>query len=465
MTHNNERILFIILISFIAAIGSFLFGFYTGVINGTLGGLELAFNSKYMGLSFNVASMLVGCAIGAFFAGHLADIYGRRSTLLVIALLFIVSSWGSGIAPTSYIFIAFRLLGGVGVGAASVIVPMYIAEIAPARYRGSLGAIQQVSVIIGLFVAFLSNYILVNLAGGSSHIFWFEYEVWRWMFWVELIPSFTFFFGLLFIPESPRYLVLRGRHKKAVKVLTRLYGGFIGEAKYLEISLTLSEAHLPRFSDLRDQTTGKVNKVVWIGLGLAFFQQVTGINVIFYYGVIFWKTAGFTELDALLINVIIGFTCLIACLFTLLFIDKWGRRIFLLIGSICMTASLAVMVYVFSQVPIGRTGTLDLGHLDTTVLIAANAYVFFFSLSWGPVMWVLLGEIFPNQIRGSALAVCGVALWSANLVTVMTFPLILGTLGLTSAYVLYTVMAFLSIIFVYKYVYETKGKELESMPY
>ncbi|WP_298769378.1 sugar porter family MFS transporter [uncultured Shewanella sp.] len=465
MSHSNEKVFFITFICFIAAIGSFLFGFYTGVINGTLGGLASAFDSHYMGLSVNVASMLIGCAIGAFFAGHLADLFGRRIILIVISILFIVSSLGAGFATTSSWFIAFRILGGMGVGAASVIVPMYIAEVAPARYRGSLGAIQQVAVILGLFIAFMSNYVLVNVAGGVSHPFWFEYETWRWMFWMELIPSFVFLLGLLLIPETPRYLVLSGQHQKAVAVLTRLYGQFIGEARYIEISLTLSESHLPRFSDLKNKQTGKLYKVVWIGLGLALFQQLTGINVIFYYGVVFWKAAGFSELDALLINVIVGGICLVASIFTLLLIDKVGRKIFLMMGSIGMTASLAVMVGVFYHTSKALSGVLILGDLDWVVLIAANAYVFFFSLSWGPVMWVLLGEMFPNPIRGSALAVTGVALWIANLLTVMTFPIILSQSGLMIAYGIYGGMALLSILFVYQYVYETKGKELEAMSY
>ncbi|WP_299494217.1 sugar porter family MFS transporter [uncultured Shewanella sp.] len=465
MSHNNEKIFFITMISFIAAIGSFLFGFYTGVINGSLGGLALAFDSHFMGLSINVASLLVGCAIGAFFAGHLADLYGRRTLLIFISILFVLSSWGTGFATTSSWFIAFRLLGGIGVGAASVIVPMYIAEVAPARYRGSLGVIQQIAVILGLFLAFVSNYILVKIAGGASHKFWFGFEVWRWMFWMELLPAFIFLLGLLFIPETPRYLVLSGQHQKAIAVLTKLYGQFIGEAMYLEISLTLSESHMPRFSDLKDKQTGKLYKVVWIGLGLAIFQQITGINVIFYYGVLFWKNAGFTELDALLINIIVGLTCLIACVFTLFFIDKWGRKVFLLIGSIGMTVSLVAMGTTFYFTSKEPSDLFTLEALNWIILIAVNAYVFFFSLSWGPVMWVLLGEMFPNPIRGSALAVTGVALWSSNLLTVMTFPIILSQLGLITAYGLYSGIALLSIIFVYKYIYETKGKELEAMQY
>ncbi|WP_299004727.1 sugar porter family MFS transporter [uncultured Shewanella sp.] len=463
MTHNNERMLFIILICFIVSIASSLFGFYTGVINGTWGGLELAFNSHYTGLSVNVASMLVSCAIGAFFAGHLADVYGRRSILLIIALLFMVSAWGSGISDTQEAFILYRSLGGLGAGAASVIVPMYIAEVAPARYRGSLGAILQVAVIIGLLVAFASNYVLVNVAGGVNQVFWFEYAAWRWMFWVELLPSFIFLVGLLFIPESPRYLVLHGQHQKAITVLTRLYGRFIGEAMYLEISLTLSEAHLPRFSDLKDQTTGRMKKVVWVGLGLAVFQQITGINIYYYYGVIFWQAVGFSETDGLLFNIILAVISLVACLFTLIFIDRWGRKIFLLVGSVGMTVSLAVLLFVFFQKESGIPKAFLLEHTDWIIIIATNAYVFFFSLSWGPVMWVLLGEMFPHQIRGSALAICGMALWSANLLTVTLFIVLLTFWGLMNAYILYTLMALLSIIFVYKYVYETKGKKLESM--
>lgn len=226
---KENRIFFIIFISIVATIGGFLFGFDSGVINGTVDGLQKAFNSNSVGTGFNVASMLLGCAIGAFFAGRLADLYGRRSLLIVSSILFLVSAWGSGIADNSIEFIVYRMLGGLAVGAASVMAPAYISEIAPASYRGMLTTIQQVAIISGLFVAFVSNYSLANLAGASTEKFWLDYEAWRWMFWIEIGPAALFFVMLLFIPESPRFLVVRGHDDSARNVLTKLYGS--AEAK------------------------------------------------------------------------------------------------------------------------------------------------------------------------------------------------------------------------------------------
>ncbi|MCL1123918.1 sugar porter family MFS transporter [Shewanella surugensis] len=463
MKYSNENTVLIMSISCVAAMGAFLFGFDTGVINGTIGGLRLAFNLTLVASSFNVASTLLGCAVGAFFSGRLADIYGRRFMMIIAAVLFILSAWGSGIADTSNVFIFYRMVGGFAVGSASILVPMYIAEVVPARYRGAYAALQQVAINVGLFVVFMSNYLLVHWAGTSINTFWLGYEAWRWMLWAELLPAFIFLFTLFFVPESPRYLVVREKNKQALVVLTKLYGQFFGEAKLMEISLSLSADHKPRLSDLKNPVTGKVRRIVWIGIGIAAFQQFMGINVVFYYGAILWEVAGFSESDALLINVISAALSIGACVFTILFIDRWGRRPFLLIGSTGIIICLLLLVFVFYQATPDIYGVMDLGHYDTLALIAANAYVFFFNLSWGPVMWVILGEMFPNQIRGSGLAVTGFVHWIANFIITMSFPLLLNNMGLVGAYAGYSLFAFLSIIFVYRYLDETKGKELEEM--
>ena len=304
---ENENKLFIILISCVATIGGFLFGFDSGVINGTVDGLQQAFNSDSVGTGFNVASMLLGCAVGAFFAGRLADTYGRKSLLIVAAVLFIVSAWGSGIATESLEFIIYRIIGGLAVGAASVMAPAYISEIAPARIRGTLTTIQQVAIIGGLFSAFVSNYILADIAGASVSELWLGYDAWRWMFWIELAPAFLFLIALFFIPESPRYLVIKSANQQAKQVLTRLYGDIAASQKLAEIEQSLAaDHHKPKFSDLIDSKTNKVRKIVWVAIGLATFQQLVGINVVFYYGAVLWQAVGFSEADALLINIISG---------------------------------------------------------------------------------------------------------------------------------------------------------------
>jgi SP family sugar:H+ symporter-like MFS transporter len=461
MQNEKENMGFVILISIVATIGGFLFGFDSGVINGTVDGLQIAFNSDSVGTGFNVASMLLGCAAGAFFAGTLADKLGRRTLLIISAVLFAVSAWGSGISMSSGEFVIYRVLGGLAVGAASVLAPAYISEVAPARFRGALASLQQIAIISGLFIAFLSNYLIAHFAGGSTEILAAGHEAWRWMFWIELIPALTFFFALLFIPESPRFLVASRKPDKALAVLKKLMGDG-AQAKLVEIDASLvSDHHRPRLRDIIDSRHG-LRPIVWLGIGLASFQQLVGINVVFYYGAVLWQSVGFTESDALLINVGSGAVSIAACVVTVLVIDKIGRKPLLLGGSIGMAVSLSVMAAVFLNSLVGSDGNLALSDSTGIVaLVAANLYVIFFNMSWGPVMWVMLGEMFPNQLRGSGLAVSGLAQWSANFLITMTFPILLVSIGLGGAYGMYALFAFISIFFVYLFVHETRGKELE----
>jgi SP family sugar:H+ symporter-like MFS transporter len=462
---SGENTRFIILISCVATIGGFLFGFDSGVINGTVDGLQAAFDSDSVGTGFNVASMLLGCAVGAFFAGRLADMYGRRNVLVVAAIFFIVSAWGSGIATGSLEFVIYRVLGGFAVGAASVMSPAYISEVSSARYRGRLATVQQIAIIGGLFAAFLSNYLLAKVAGGSVSPYWLGYEAWRWMFWVEILPAGLFLVALLFIPESPRYLVVKGRHEEALGVLQKLYGSDEGRRKLAEIQGSLaSDHHRPRLSDLISKATGKVRPIVWVGIGLATFQQLVGINVVFYYGAVLWQAVGFSENDALLINVLSGALSIGACIVTVLLIDRIGRKPLLWTGSVGMAVTLAAVVVAFASGSLDAAGKLQLsGSMGVLALVAANLYVVFFNISWGPVMWVMLGEMFPNQIRGSGLAVAGLFQWSANFLVTMTFPMLLAGIGLAATYGLYTLAAIISVFFVLRFVHETKGRELEQM--
>ena len=462
--HAGEDTRFIVLVSGVATLGGFLFGFDSGVINGTVDGLQQAFGSTKAGLGFEVASMLVGCAIGAFFAGRLADTWGRRSVLLVAAVLFLLSALGAGAAASSAMFVAARVLGGFAVGAASVISPAYIAEVAPARYRGRMATVQQIAIISGLFAAFLSNWLLARAAGASTQALWAGHEAWRWMFWMMALPSALFLVLLLAIPESPRFLVVKKRMDAALAVLTRLYGARDAQAKLVQIDASLSaDHHRPRFSDLLDKAGGRIRPIVWVGIGLATFQQLVGINMVFYYGAVLWQAVGFSEDDALLINVLSGALSIGACIVTVLLVDRIGRRPLLWFGSVGMSLALALVVWAFS------TGTLVGGHLQlpghmgTLALVAANAYVVFFNMSWGPVMWVMLGEMFPNQIRGSALAVAGAAQWSSNFLVTVTFPILLAGIGLAATYGIYLAFAIVSVFFVLRYVQETKGRELEQM--
>ena len=464
MTTETNNFRFVILISVVATIGGFLFGFDSGVINGTVDGLKTAFDSNSIGTGFNVASMLLGCAVGAFFAGTLADKLGRRTILIVASLFFTLSAWGSGVAEGSVEFVIYRVIGGLAVGAASVLAPAYISEVAPARYRGRLSSIQQIAIISGLFSAFLSNYVIARWAGSSTEQFAWGYEAWRWMFWLELIPAITFFFALLLIPESPRFLAASRKKDRALAVLTRLMGDDEARTKLAEIDASLaSDHHRPRLKDIIDTRYG-VRPIVWVGIGLATFQQLVGINVVFYYGAVLWQSAGFSESDALLINVISGAVSIGACLVATFLIDRIGRKPLLMTGSIGMAVTLSTLAIVFANALVQEGGSLDLtGSAGPIALVAANLYVIFFNMSWGPVMWVMLGEMFPNQIRGSGLAVSGLAQWSSNFVITMTFPILLAGIGLGGAYGLYAAFAVISIVFIAKFVQETKGIELENM--
>lgn len=453
---------FIAAIVAVATIGGFMFGYDSGVINGTQEGLEKAFSLSKLGTGLNVGAILLGCAFGAFAAGRLADVWGRRTVMIIAALLFLVSALGSGAAHTSIFFIVFRLIGGLGVGAASVLCPVYISEVTPANIRGRLSSVQQIMIITGLTGAFVANYVLAHTAGSSTAPFWLGLPAWRWMFWMQTIPAAVFFFCLLTIPESPRYLVAKGKEAQAEAILSRLFGAGTGASKVAEIRASLAVDHKPKFSDLLDPSTRKIRAILWAGLVLAVFQQLVGINIVFYYGSVLWQSVGFTEDDSLKINILSGSLSILACLATIAVIDKIGRKPLLLIGSAGMAVTLGVMTWCFS------TATTVNGalHLDPSIgpiaLIAANAYVVFFNLSWGPVMWVMLGEMFPNQMRGSALAVAGFAQWIANFAISVSFPS-MAAKSLPMTYGFYALSAVVSFFLVQKLIHETRGKELEAM--
>jgi len=460
---DRVNMAFIALIVAVATIGGFMFGYDSGVINGTQDGLEAAFNLSALGTGFNVGAILLGCAFGAFAAGRLADAVGRRTVMQIAAVLFIISAIWAGAADSSAHFIIARFIGGLGVGAASVLSPAYISEVTPASIRGRLSSVQQIMIITGLTGAFVANYVLAATAGGSTADFWLGFPAWRWMFWLQVVPAAIYFLALLAIPESPRFLVAKKKDAQAEAVLSKLFGPAAGARKVGEIRASLSADHKPRFADLLDPATRKVRPIVWAGLILAVFQQLVGINIVFYYGAVLWQSVGFSENDALQINILSGVLSIAACLGAVAVIDKIGRRPLLLIGSAGMFVTLGVLAWCFSRA-VMVDGSL---HLDDqtglTALIAANAYVVFFNLSWGPVMWVMLGEMFPNQMRGSALAVAGFAQWIANFAISVSFPWMAATLGLVVTYGFYSVSALISFFLVQAWVKETRGRELEDM--
>lgn len=446
----------------VATIGGLLFGYDSGAVNGTQGGLVAEFGLSDAALGFTVGSLLIGCAVGAFFAGRLADAIGRRTVMIFAAVLFVGGALVQGFTDVHSIFVAARFAGGMAVGAASVLSPLYISEMAPANIRGRLTTVQQVMIITGLTAAFVVNYFLAQTAGDSlGHLA--GREAWRWMYLAQAVPAVVFLVALFFIPESPRYLVSRGREAEATKVLTSLFGADEAARKVGEIKASFSADHRPRLSDVLGGGTG-FRPIVWAGIMLATFQQFVGINIIFYYGETLWKLAGVSEEVALERNIISGLVSIAAVFVALLVIDKVGRKPLLMIGSLGMGVTLGAMTWAFSGAGTDAAGNLALSETAGYVaLLAANLYVIFFNFSWGPVMWVMLGEMFPNQMRGSALAVAGLAQWGANYLVVQSFPAMASGLGLAGTYALYTASAFVSFFLVRSFIRETKGKELEEM--
>tara|TARA_B100000508_G_scaffold49575_1_gene38515 strand:- start:3261 stop:4604 length:1344 start_codon:yes stop_codon:yes gene_type:complete len=447
----------------VAAIGGFLFGFDSGVINGTVSALGNAFNSSSVATGFNVASVLLGCALGALAAGPLADKFGRRAIMIITAIIFAISAFGSGISESSAEFIFYRLFGGLGIGAASVLAPAYIAEVAPPALRGRLATLQQLAIVLGLFAAFLSNYLIADAAGSAQNILMLDIAAWRWMFWAELVPAILFLVGVLFIPESPRYLVAQGKVDDAKTVFSKISNDNVAE-QISDVQSSLRSDKKPSIRDLFIDGSKKVHPIVWAGVALSVFQQFVGINVVFYYGSELWQAAGFDESQSLFINVLAGTTNIVSTFIAIALVDKIGRKPLLLVGSIGMFISLSALTYIFGSAGLDEAGKLVLSdNMGTFALIMANLFVVFFGLSWGPVVWVLLGEMFNNRIRGAALAVAASAQWIANFAITMTFPIMLANIGLAGAYGFYALSALISIFFVAKYITETRGKTLESM--
>ena len=464
MSTNTARppsVGYLILIAGTAALGGFLFGFDTAVINGAVIALQETFDASSWVIGLSVSLALLGSAIGAFAAGPLANRHGRTRCMVASSVLFTISAIGSGLPFTIWDFIFWRIVGGIAVGAASVIAPAYIAEVSPAHLRGRLGSLQQLAIVIGIFVSLLSNYAIAASAGSAAAPFWFGITAWKWMFWAEVIPAVIYGLAALTIPESPRYLVARKRYDEARAVIARVLGGD-PQAKVDEIHASLHSEEPPRLADLRGRFG--MLPIVWVGIGLSAFQQFVGINVIFYYGSALWRAVGFSEQHALALNVLTGLTNIVTTLVAIATVDKFGRRPLLLIGSVGMTVTLGAMAAAFAGAPLDAAGSPVLqGAGAWTALVAANLYIFFFGCSWGPVVWVLLGEMFNNRIRAAALAVAASSQWVANFLVSTTFPPMSKGLGLGFSYSIYAAFAALSFLFVLRLVKETKGRELESM--
>ncbi|WP_312919796.1 sugar porter family MFS transporter [Kocuria sp.] len=455
----------VIRITTVAAFGGLLFGYDSAVINGAVSSIQSTFDVGPGPLGFAVAAALLGAAVGAFFGSRIADRTGRIPIMKIAALLFLLSAIGCGFTQSIEWLVFWRVVGGIGVGVASVIAPAYIAEVSPAHLRGRLGSLQQMGIVLGIFLSLLIDALLAHGAGGAANEMWFGLAAWRWMFLVMAVPAVLYGIGAFLIPESPRYLVSVGRPDEARAVLSRIHGDDAVDARVSKIRSTVDDERKPRFADLRGSMAG-LKPVVWVGIGLAALQQFVGINVIFYYSNVLWESVGFKESDSFTISVATSVVNVVVTIVAIFLVDRIGRRPLLLLGSAGMALSLGVMSVVFAtatKVMVDGQLTPELGPVAGPVaLIAANLFVVFFGVSWGPLMWVLLGEMFPNRIRGAALAVAGAVQWIANWAVTVSFPLLSNfSLGLT--YGIYAFFALVSLVFTIKMVRETNNVELEDM--
>lgn len=451
----------VVRIASVAALAGFLFGYDSAVINGAVSAIQKQFDVAAGPLGFAVASALLGAAVGALLAGRLADRVGRLAVMRLAAALFLVSAVGTAFAPNLELLIVGRVVGGLGVGMASVIAPAYIAEISPARIRGRLASLQQLAIVTGIFISLLVDFILANAAGGSEKPLWLGLEAWRWMFLAMAVPAVAYGAFSFTIPESPRFLIGSHRLPEARVILSSLLGEKNLELKIERIQESMTRETKPSWKDLRGPS-GKIAGIVWVGLMLSVFQQFVGINVIFYYSNVLWEAVGFKESQAFVITVIGATINILTTLIAIASIDRFGRKPLLIIGSIGMTLTLGTMAVIFGTAKVVDGSPVLEGAQGPIALVAANLFVVAFGMSWGPVTWVLLGEIFPNRMRAAALSLAAGGQWIANWIITVTFPG-LKDVSLALAYGLYATFALLSFFFVVRYIQETKGKQLEDM--
>lgn len=445
------------LISTVAAMGGLLFGWDWIVISGAKVFFQRYFQiTSDAQIGWAMACAIVGCFFGALVAGALSDRFGRKRLLIGAALLFAVTSIGNGLAGTFTIFVAWRILGGVAIGLASSLSPMYIAEVAPAQIRGKLVAINQLTVVIGILLAQYVNWFLVrNLPQGATDEFirnsWFGQQGWRWMFALTAVPSLLFFLGMLFVPESPRWLAKNGNPERARGILTRIGGEAYAGAAITDIESTLAKEEIQhvRFADLFDR---RMRKVLVLGAILAVFQQWCGINVIFTYADEIFRQSGYDISNVLKNMAWIGSVNLVATILALGLVDRGGRRPLMLFGS----AALAIIYTTLGL-------CFHAGVKGLPMLLLVLAAISCYAVSLAPVTWVVISEIFPNRIRGAAMAVAVSSLWIACFLLTYTFPYLNAKLGASGAFWLYAAICVAGFIFVKLQLPETKGKSLEEL--
>lgn len=430
---------YVILISFVAAVGGFLFGFDTAIIAGANPFLVEHFGLSEAMLGFAVSSAIIGCIFGAAFAGVVSDKFGRKVVLLICAVLFAISAIGSAVPRSIVEFLIARFIGGLGVGAASMLSPMYIAEVSPARMRGRLVSLNQLAIVTGILAAYFTGYFLVGIPETN----------WRWMFGSETVPAVLFFGLLMLVPESPRWLVKQMRNGEALKIISRIEG-----EEYASIELAqIKEAVADEENSVAALFHPGMRVALVIGIVLAILQQVTGINIIMYYAPTIFAKAGSTTNASLLQAVAVGAANLLFTLVAIYVVDKFGRKVLLLAGSAGMGIFLLLVGLNF-----GKEGVAWYW-----VLLFILGYISSFSASLGPVVWVVISEIFPTRIRGRAVSIATVFLWISCATVAQLFPIMLEKLESIASFGVFALMCAVTFVFVLFVVPETKGKSLEEI--
>lgn len=427
--------------SFVAALGGLLFGFDTAVINGALPFLRDYFQLSETMEGWAISSAILGCVIGALFIGRPGDIYGRRFMLKIIALLFLVSAIGSGLANNLTSFIIYRIIGGIAVGGASVLSPTYISEITPAKYRGRFTITFQMAIVIGILLAFFSDYLLIGIGENN----------WRWMFISEAIPAGLFFIMLFFVARSPRWLVKSGRIAEAKATIEKVNSEANSDQLIEEIQQSIDEKLVNSLGVLFRKP---YIKLIYLGIFIAVSNQLTGINIIMYYSTDIFREAGFSTESGIAQTVVIGATNLLFTILAMVLIDKIGRKKLLLTGALGMSVFLGLFAHAFI-INIG-------GYVLLAYLVC---FVAFFASSHGAVIWVLFSEMFPNNIRARGVSISSFANWTANTLTIFLFPIIARnyTNGIGYLFAFYAIVTFFSFFVFRKYIVETKGKTLEAL--
>ena len=461
----NQSTRFTVTASLIVALGGFLMGFDASVISGVVGFIELEFNLTKIQLGWSVASLTLTATLAMMMAGPLSDRIGRRPVLKIAAALFAVSAILSAIAPSFLLLIIARMIGGFGVGAALIIAPMYIAEIAPAEVRGRMVSFNQLNIVIGISVAFFSNYVILTL--GQSDLVWAESLRlgdwnWRWMLGVETLPAILYFFALLAVPESPRWLAMRGREEEALRVLEKVSGPEQAQSDLAVVRDSLSDETRNKNASIKQLFQPAMKLTLTIGIAVAILQQITGINSVFFYAPMIFEQSGVGTDAAFMQAVMVGVVNLVFTIIAMSLIDRIGRRPLLCVGLAGIAVCMFTLAYGFAAAEYAADGEL-ISINSTLILFGILGFVASFAISLGPVMWVLFSELFPNTLRGLAISFVGLINSAVSFGVQLVFPWELENLGNATTFLIYGVFAVAGLFFIMRLLPETKGKTLEEL--